>query len=53
MGKFLVLAKVQLRALLASFRVGGSRKRAVSGRAALALMAALCLFISGSYSFSC
>lgn len=27
MGKFLVLAKVQLRALLASFRVGGSRKR--------------------------
>ena len=51
MGKFLVLAKVQLRALLASFRVGGSRKKAVSGWTALALMAALCLFISGSYSF--
>ena len=47
----MVLAKVQLRALLASFRVGGSRKKAVSGWTALALMAALCLFISGSYSF--
>lgn len=52
MRKFLILARVQLRALLASFRVGGSRKKAVSGWAALALMAALCLYISGAYSFA-
>lgn len=52
MRKFLILARVQLRALLASFRVGGSRKKAVSGWAALALMAALCLYISGVYSFA-
>ena len=42
---------MQLWALLTSFRIGGSRKKAASGWAALALMAALCLFISGSYSF--
>lgn len=52
MRKFLILARVQLRALLVSFRVGGSRKKAVSGWAALALMAALCLYISGAYSFA-
>lgn len=52
MRKFRVLARVQLRALLASFRAGGSRKKAVSGWAALALMAGLCLYISGVYSFS-
>ena len=52
MRKFLVLARVQLRALLASFRVGGSRKRAASGWAALALLAGLCLYLSGVYSFS-
>ena len=51
MRKFLILARVQLWALLTSFRIGGSRKKAASGWAALALMAALCLFISGSYSF--
>ncbi|MBD5168551.1 MAG: ABC transporter permease [Oscillibacter sp.] len=52
MRKFLVLAGVQLRSLLASFRIGGSRKRAVSGWAALALMAGLCLYVSGLYSFA-
>lgn len=52
MRKFLILARVQLRALLTSFRIGGSRKKAVSGWAALALMAALCLYISGFYSFA-
>ena len=52
MRKFLILARVQLRALLVSFRIGGSRRKAVSGWAALALMAALCLYISGMYSFS-
>ena len=52
MKKFLVLTRVQLRALLASVRVGGSRKKAVSGWLALALIAALCLYISGIYSFS-
>ena len=52
MRKFLVLAGVQLRSLLTSFRIGGSRKRAVSGWAALALMAGLCLYVSGLYSFA-
>jgi len=48
----MAIVRVQLRALLASFRVGGSRKRAASGWAALALLAALCLYVSGVYSFS-
>ena len=52
MRKFWVLARVQLRSLLTSFRIGGSRKRVMSGRAALGLMAGLCLYISGVYSFS-
>lgn len=52
MRKFLVLTKVQLRALLTSFRVGGRRSRAFSGWAALGLMAGLCLYISGMYSFA-
>lgn len=52
MKKFLVLARVQLRALLTSFRVGGSRKKAVSGWVILLFMAALCTYISGIYSFS-
>ena len=52
MRKLWVLARVQLRALLASFRIGGSRKRVMSGWAALALMAGLCLYVSGTYSFA-
>ncbi len=52
MRTFLVLARVQLRALLVSFRVGGSRKRAASGWAALVLMAGVCLYVSGVYSFA-
>ncbi len=52
MRKFFILSKVQLRALLTSFRVGGGRKRAFSGWTALLLMAGLCLYISGIYSFS-
>lgn len=52
MRKFWILARVQLRALLASFRIGGSRKKVMSGRAALALMAGLCLYVSGTYSFA-
>lgn len=52
MKKFLVLCRVQLRALLVSFRVGGSRKAAFSGWVALALAAGLCLYVSGVYSFA-
>ncbi len=52
MRKFFLLAKVQLRALLSSFRVGGGKNRAFSGWAVLLLMAGLCLYISGSYSFA-
>lgn len=52
MKKFLVLARVQLRALLTSFRVGGRRSKVFSGWAALGLMAGLCLYISGVYSFA-
>jgi len=50
--KFWVLARVQLRAMLASLRVGGGRKRAASGWAALALAAGLSLYMSGVYSFA-
>ena len=39
MKKFLVLTRVQLRALLSTLRIGGSRKRAASGWGALALAA--------------
>lgn len=52
MRKFLILARVQLRALLASFHMGGSRKKALSGWAVLALMAVVCVYISGAYSFA-
>lgn len=52
MRKFLILARVQLRTLLVSFRVGGSRKKAASGWAALLLMAVLAAYISGAYSFA-
>ena len=52
MKKFLVLTRVQLRALLSTLRIGGSRKRAASGWGALALAAGLCLYLSGSYSFA-
>ncbi|MDE6880338.1 MAG: hypothetical protein K2P20_03160 [Oscillospiraceae bacterium] len=52
MRKFLVLARVQLRALLSAFRIGGSRKKAVSGWVALLAAAGLCVYVSGLYSFS-
>ena len=52
MRKFLILSRVQLRSLLTSFRIGGGRKKVFSGRAALAVMAGLCLYISGFYSFA-
>lgn len=52
MKKFLVLTRVQLRALLSTLRIGGSRKRAASGWGALALAAGLCLYLSGFYSFA-
>ena len=52
MRKFLILAKVQLRLLLASFHIGGSRKKAFSGWAALLLAAGLCVYVSGMYSFA-
>ena len=52
MKKFLVLTRVQLRALLSTLRIGGSRKWAASGWGALALAAGLCLYLSGSYSFA-
>lgn len=52
MKKFLVLARVQLRSLLASLRVGGSRRKAASVWAALALAAGLCVYVSGMYSFA-
>ena len=50
MKKFLVLTRVQLRALLSTLRIGGSRKRAASGWGALALAAGLCLYLSGFYN---
>lgn len=52
MKKFLALAGVQLRSLLNSLRVGGSRKRAASGWAAMLAAAGLCVYISGVYSFA-
>ena len=52
MKKFLVLAGVQLKSLLSSLRVGGSRKRAASGWAAMLGAAALCVYVSGVYSFA-
>ena len=52
MNKFLILAKVQLRAMLTGFRIGGGRKKAFSGGSVLLLMAGLCLYFSGIYSFS-
>lgn len=52
MKKFFALAKVQLRSLLSSLRVGGSRKRAVSGWAAILTAAGLCIYVSGLYSFA-
>lgn len=52
MKSFLVLSRVQLQALLASLRVGGSRKKASSGWAALALICVLCLYVSGTCCFS-
>ncbi|MCI8539691.1 MAG: hypothetical protein HFF18_13725 [Oscillospiraceae bacterium] len=51
MNAFLTLSKVQLQALLASLRVGGSRKKASSGWAALALICVLCLYVSGACCF--
>ena len=52
MKKFFALAKVQLRSLLTSLRVGGSRKRAASGWAAVLAAAGLCVYVSGIYSFA-
>lgn len=53
MKKFLVLTGLQLRCLLASLQVGrGNRRRAASGWGALAFLCALCLYISGFYSFT-
>lgn len=52
MNQFLILSKVQLRALLAGFRIGGGRKKVFSGGAVLGLMAGLCLYVSGVYSFA-
>lgn len=52
MRKFLILAKVQLRLLLTSFHIGGSRKKTFSGWAALLLAAGLCVYVSGMYSFA-
>lgn len=52
MRSFLVLSRVQLRAMLAGLRIGGSRKKAASGWTALLLAAALCLYVSGAYSFA-
>lgn len=52
MRKFLILAKAQLRLLLTSFHIGGSRKKAFSGWAALLLAAGLCVYVSGMYSFA-
>lgn len=52
MGKFSALLMLNLKAMLASFRFGGrKRKRAVSGVGALVLLAGLALYLSGTYSF--
>lgn len=52
MKAFLTLAGVQLQALLASLRVGGNRKKASSGWAALTLICILCLYVSGVCCFA-
>lgn len=52
MAKFAALLGVNLKAMLTSFRFGGGkRKRAASGLGALALLAFLALYLSGTYSF--
>lgn len=52
MRKFTALLALNLKAMLASFRFGGKkRKRAASGVGALALLAGLALYLSGTYSF--
>lgn len=52
MRKLWLLIRVQLRALLVSFRIGGSRKRTVSGRMVLLAASGLCIYVSGLYSFA-
>ena len=52
MKKFLVLTRVQLRALLSTLRIGGSRKRAASGWGALALAAGALLAWRGGSLFA-
>lgn len=52
MRKFTALLGLNLKAMLATFRFGGrKRKRAASGAGALALLAGLALYLSGTYSF--
>lgn len=52
MAKFAALLGVNLKAMLTSFRFGGGKKkRAISGLGALALLAFLALYLSGTYSF--
>ena len=52
MGKFRALLGLHFKALLATLRVGGSKKRAASGWVTLGLMGALCLYVSGVYTLA-
>ena len=53
MRKFYALVKLNLKAMLSSFRFSGGKKkrRAASGLGALIFMAVLALYLSGTYSF--
>lgn len=53
MRKFYALVRLNLKAMLSSFRFGGGKKkkRAASGLGALILMAVLAVYLSGTYSF--
>ena len=52
MSKFRALLLLHFQALLAALRVGGSKKRAVSGWVTLALMGVLCLYLSGVFTLA-
>ena len=52
MSKFRALLLLHFQALLAALRVGGSKKRAVSGWVTLGLMGVLCLYLSGVFTLA-
>ena len=52
MRKLWILLKIDFRALLAALSFGSSRKKKLSGAAALTLLGALMLLLSGTYCVS-